>query len=238
MPDEALAAFLRQNAAGLGIRTHTRGPVCFAVPSMSFVYADWTFPFLIQLLRGEWQPHDAFMYKLDTLIAYARNDLVRGFLKTRCEYLAFVDNDTLPPQGWTTTLARHDKPVISALYHLKREPYNPVLYKGLEYKEDEGRWDYTPYEKLPPKGPVEVDGCGMGAVLIKRAVIEAIKPPWFKEEGGGEDFYFCREVQRAGYTIWADPEVQCLHIGTNAITTGHWLAFQEMAKQDLADKVQ
>jgi hypothetical protein len=67
---------------------------------------------------------------------------------------------------------------------------------------------------MPEPELMEVDGCGMHFCLIRRDVIEAIEPPWFKrnQAGAGEDFYFCRKVKEAGFGIYLDLSVQTGHV--------------------------
>lgn len=61
---------------------------------------------------------------------------------------------------------------------------------------------------------MEVDGCGSHAILIRRDVLEAIGKDWFRCTGqlSGEDFDFCRKVQQAGYSIFADLGCHTGHI--------------------------
>jgi GT2 family glycosyltransferase len=61
---------------------------------------------------------------------------------------------------------------------------------------------------------VECDGVGGGCLLVHRQVLDAIEPPWFEYNKGtfvGEDFYFCRKAQEAGFKIYADPSVLVGH---------------------------
>jgi hypothetical protein len=51
-----------------------------------------------------------------------------------------------------------------------------------------------------------------------------VMDPWFEFlTDEGEDMYFCRKARNAGYKIYCDLSVKCLHLGTVPIEEGHFL---------------
>ena len=75
---------------------------------------------------------------------------------------------------------------------------------------------------------IECDGIGAGCILVHRRVLDAIEPPWFQYNPDtfiGEDFYFCRKVQAAGFKIFVDPGVVCGHRAKGFVTAEHFLNF-------------
>ncbi len=73
---------------------------------------------------------------------------------------------------------------------------------------------------------LEADGIGAGCLLIHRRVFEAMEPPYFQCNPDtliGEDFYFCRKAQAAGFKIYVDPGLICGHKQKDYIGYRHFL---------------
>lgn len=166
----------------------------------------------------------------------ARNMLVEKFLTTDCKYLCLVDSDATWHPMTIHRLAHRNKPVIVPMFFMRKIPPIPTIgpYHG---PDPNGRhvynfgyttarlikkWksidpeDYPGNEIVLPEAEddlLEVDGTGAHFILIKREVIEAIPYPWFRftTRAAGEDFYFCRQVKKAGYKIYADLSVYTGH---------------------------
>lgn len=166
----------------------------------------------------------------------ARNEIVK---KIDRDWLLFLDSDQIFPAGVAARLMSWNKEIISGLV-FKRGGYPvPMAYK-YRYQVDKGHY-YEPLNMevggyleqhkdlwwnaskgaiiLPPaQGLLECDGVPCGCLLVHRRVFEAIPEPWFECAPGkrfGEDFDFCRKVQKAGFKIYVDPSVVCGHIETH-----------------------
>ena len=61
-----------------------------------------------------------------TIVDKARNELVRMALKDNCDYILFIDSDTIIPSGALDTLLAMDVDIASGLYFSKGKPYLPV----------------------------------------------------------------------------------------------------------------
>lgn len=140
-------------------------------------------------------------------IEWARNEIVKAFLKTDCEYLFFVDSDTGVPMGGLAELVGHEKDIISGLYFGRFAPFNPVMKR----KQPE-TLTYEPIHDYP-EGLIECDLVGGGCLLVHRRVFETLKEPWYfcPRVDFSEDAYFCMKAQEAGFRIYADTIVKCLH---------------------------
>jgi hypothetical protein len=89
-------------------------------------------------------------------------------------------------------------------------------------------------------GIEEVGSIGMGVMLIKRNVFEKLTEPWFEtpwrtDARGyiGEDIFFCRKAQDAGYKIWIDHDVskEIGHIGTFEFKHDHTWMMRDIEKE-------
>lgn len=152
-----------------------------------------------------------------------RNSACQQALQNNFSWLFFLDSDVIPPHDAILRLMRHNKPIISGVYHRRSPPVGiPVMQKPA------GQWIVN----YPPNKVIEVDVVGAGCLLIRRDLLEAVAKqpqragkPWFdwrvdmmghlpKEECMSEDFTFCRHVKRQlGIPILVDTSVQCSHIG-------------------------
>lgn len=149
-----------------------------------------------------------------TYLPRARNILLQNFLNSDADYALFIDSDMLLPKNAVQVLLGHEKEVISAHYFRRNPPYESVAQKRTGEK----------YETIrePLEGEeFEVDATGMGFLLVKREVIEAVaqKKPVFtvldKEDGSvkGEDVVFFEKIKEAGYKVWVSKKVRAGHYG-------------------------
>ena len=162
----------------------------------------------------------------DETIAEARNALCEEALRQEVEYLFFLSDDVIPPPNALLCLldkVGRDYPVgdgraarasmLTGVYWTKTTPAEPYLWNGLL----EGSYrDWTAGEFFP------VDLAGCDCLLIETAVLKELPRPWFSTEWvwepgqqpssiATEDFYFYTKARRAGYRLFADTSVQCLH---------------------------
>jgi len=159
----------------------------------------------------------------------ARQRIVKDLKK---DWVFFMDSDqTFPPEA-LKRLMSWNQPIVSGLVFKRTGEPIPLIYR-YAYEADIGHLykpmtmevgEYLERHKEylgnntavvgPPYALLECDGIGLGCCLIHRRVFEALEPPYFKWDDGataGEDFYFCRKVQEAGFKIMADPSVICGH---------------------------
>lgn len=159
-------------------------------------------------------------------VAAARNALCQKALELDVDYLFFLADDVLAPgNALIAMLDRIDRDcplpdgrvgrvdMITGVYWTKTYPSEPYLWQGLlkgTYR------DWTVGEFFP------IDFAGCDCLMIPTRVLRAIEPPWFStewtwEEGQAvsptatEDFYFFSKARAAGFRLWADTGIQCLH---------------------------
>ena len=150
----------------------------------------------------------------------ARNHIVESAINANVEYLFFLDDDVLPPPNIFVKMLSYHKDIVSALYCTKSKPAYPLVFT------ESGAGCYTDWELGEI---VKVWGCGLGATLIdmkvftedkiekpyfKSTKLEAVKDPqtleWFYKTGT-EDLYFYDKVEKAGYDVYVDTSIQCMH---------------------------
>lgn len=199
------------------------------------------------LMNMDIPPHSTLTVKEGGQADHARNFLVKSLTK---DWLFFMDSDqTFAPDALKRLLSWNVDIVSGLIFHRTGPPV-PMFYK-YEWQQDRGHY-YRPLTMpvgeylqrhrdlwkeakngaivLPPaeKGLLEIDGVPCGCLLVHRRVFEAIKEPWFQWGEGltaGEDFYFCRKAQEAGFKIYGDPSVICGHLSEYVRGPEHFWAW-------------
>jgi GT2 family glycosyltransferase len=188
--------------------------VYIAIPTAGSIHVDLMF-FLLNLDKDYDVKVD---YVVGGQIAHNRNKLVSRFLKSKYEWLFFIDSDTLPPFD-VLEMTKNGKDICSGIYfQWKDNKLIPLVYKKNETDFHE---EYKVFNDVSDEELVEVDGVGAGCLLIHRKVFDKVAKPWFlfeyNEDGLvalGEDFYFCQKAQEAGFKVWVDRRMVCSHYKT------------------------
>ncbi len=147
----------------------------------------------------------------------ARNIIAKTAIDYKCDYIFFIDSDTLIQKGQLERLLSWNKDAITGISYMRVSPYFPLIREKVGYRL------YLPIE---PSGTelINIDGAGFGCFLVGTSVFDKIEYPWFqfkyfKHEDSwrriGEDLYFCEQLKDAKIDIYCDPTVQCTHIGTD-----------------------
>jgi 2-polyprenyl-3-methyl-5-hydroxy-6-metoxy-1,4-benzoquinol methylase len=182
--------------------------------------------------------YDVQIYmRASTIVDKARNDLVKMALKDNCDYVFFIDSDTLIPKGAVDALLNMNVDIASGLYFSKGKPYLPVA----RVKEGDRHFFLEDFEF---NQIMEVQGVGMGCCLIKTDVFKNLEFPYFKlewrkHEGKdyqiAEDLYFCDEAVKAGFKVHLNTGVVCTHFGVE-VGPEQFMIYKENLKQDREDR--
>jgi len=170
--------------------------------------------------------HSPCQYKILTSVQVhhqARNTIIKDFLKSDCEYLLFIDSDMVwEPDSLERAydLMQNDTvDIVSAIYYTKTEPHLPVIKKmdlahGVFLVPLE--WDNNPFE---------IDGAGMGFMLLTKKVLERMKYPYCHWGNGlSEDLNFCITAKvKHHFRIWVDPLIKIGHVGQRTITSFNFI---------------
>ncbi len=166
----------------------------------------------------EWSKTYFIAILIDSIIPIdlSRNNIVNLAKQNNCDYIFFIDSDVLIEEGHLERLLSHDKDVVSGIYYKKTPLYDPLPRRQVAE---------NLYVHIEPEGSdiIEIDGTGLGCVLVKMSVFDKIHYPWFefkyhnvhgKWDQLSEDLYFFQKLQNVGTKIYCDPIVQCSHIGS------------------------
>jgi len=177
-----------------------------------------------------------------TYLANGRNECVERFLGTEATHLFFLDSDVIAPPGAVERLLSSGGAIVSGLYFQKVRPHFPEAYRrdGDVYKTI-GEALRRELERLPfMAGPLllgesrlmKVDATGAGCLLIRRDVLEALSPKPFgpSETTLGEDIWFCKQAQGAGFDITLDGSVLCSHLAILPIGQAQFRAATPMPR--------
>jgi hypothetical protein len=188
--------------------------------------------------------------KAMSVVHWARNALVRDFLKTAdatgkpCTHLLFMDADMDPPMNGLLKLMECDADIAAGLFTSRGVEAEPVLRRLVD-----DRLEKIPVSELPQDMEgldaadlIEVDATGMAFTLIKRRVFETLLDPWFEFDtmpGNepyeyGEDVTFCLRARKAGFKVVVRPDCVVGHIGTFAFDIRHsWAAAEAAAEEEV-----
>lgn len=187
--------------------------------------------------------HQTFEIKLFENNAFRldkrRNELIKQGMEWGATHLLFLDTDMVFPDEIFFMLFRHNLPIVGGLYFHKVKPFDPQIYtRAPTYNEKKA---YTRIQVYKPNSLINsgkyvkdnkeveapIQATGVGCLLIKREVIEALKkPPYFNfpqmynSDGtdsnsayGSEDLYFYdRLTNDTDYKLHIDTSVKCDHI--------------------------
>jgi cellulose synthase/poly-beta-1,6-N-acetylglucosamine synthase-like glycosyltransferase len=173
-------------------------------------------------------------------IDVGRNALIRQFMRSKLDYLLMHDSDATWHPGAIQRLMDRNLPVVTGVIFKRNLPTVPTIGKDMGpsalsdgshlysfagtintinqvVKEYKIGGDTRNELLLPANQELvqEIDGAGAHFMLIRRDVLEKMPDPWYECTSGpnaGEDFDFCRKVQRAGFKLCCDFSVFTGHV--------------------------
>lgn len=184
-----------------------------------------------------------FLHTVGPSLDYNRNDAVSRIMGGyEPDFIMFADADNVQPHKVIPRLLNlmdDDIGVVSALYFKKTFPHSAVQGHFLPWDEvlEKKRASLESQGLIGPNGeqllyyrPMRyfdvvrpIDVFGMGSVLIRASVFNAIKQPYFRYINSysaqdytfgviTEDLPFCAELKKAGIKVLCDPTVISGHI--------------------------
>jgi len=198
--------------------------ILVGIPITGLLRAEWVLARYGQITPCNWSQVDCLHWldqysPLGYMVADARNVIATKFVESQCDWLLFIDHDTIIPRDFilkaNERMLKGDVPVWSGLYFTKSVPSEPLIYRG------RGNSYYTDW-KMGDK--VWVDGIPMGCTMIHRSILKVMydespeyqmgtararkifEPPakvyedpqtkaWFTSTGT-EDLYWCDRLKK------------------------------------------
>jgi hypothetical protein len=151
-----------------------------------------------------------------TVLLTQRERLALEARNIGAEYMLWLDSDMAFPSTTALRLMAHNESVVAANYVRRQLPAKGVAYEKL------GEWN-NPLPFTIQNELVEVEGIGMGCMLIKTEILDQIPQPWFEFEWVpesndwlGEDMNFCKKLAYAGHKVKVDTSLskELRHLGT------------------------
>lgn len=142
-------------------------------------------------------------------VAENRNWIVAQALKNGCTHLLLTDDDMVYEKDTLERLLARKKDVIGVNYNVRRPTDEFTLV--IEYLDD---------VKPKENEPFKCKAIGGGMLLVDLSILKKVGRPYFSydvnKDGAitmSNDWYFCRQIRKAGYDIWCDPTIPVKHIG-------------------------
>jgi len=122
-----------------------------------------------------------------------------------------IESDIIPPPDTLKRLVALDSDVAYGCYMYRSGVVNILeRYKQPARNMGESLTVRGLWESAKKQGIVECSGSGLGCVLIRRKVLEAV-PFCYRESGPHCDWYWTEDVYRYGFSMKADTEVIAGH---------------------------
>lgn len=153
---------------------------------------------------------------------FARNEIVKEFLKTDCDILWFIDSDVVPAPHILDLITKHgDKwQVAGATYPVWMN--NKLVFTVYDYDPERGCMHIIDAPRCIQETLDWVDGLATGCLMIKREVFEKLEQPYFefkynpetRELTEGEDLGFCKKLVSLGIKTFTDYSMVAKHYKT------------------------
>jgi hypothetical protein len=161
------------------------------------------------------------------VVDWARSNLARAFKEHISEYtgdkythILWLDTDHNFKAELACELAKNfiypEVDAVTGIYYSRTGKPIPNIYskQGVDPKDEYKHFSIVEF----PEQLFEIDGCGFGAVMMKREVFDRVPEPWFLLDWrAGEDVAFCVAAKKHGVKIFADGRVKMQHVGESKI---------------------
>jgi len=189
------------------------------VPSRDYVSSHFTYC-LAQLMKTSSETGlDVFLFMdSGTILLNQRENLINRAKEINADYVLWLDSDMIFPPTTALRLLAHNKDIVACNYMKRTKPFTTVAYTDIK---DWNSWvPLKRYDDL-----LEVEGVGMGCMLMNAKVFELIDKPYFQftysESTGdwiGEDFSVLEKFRKKNISVYIDTvlSIEIKHVGIQA----------------------
>lgn len=191
------------------------------VPTRDMVHTHFAFS-LSQLYKTTSEVIDTYLFfDSSSILLNQREKLIEEAKLINSDYVLWLDSDMVLPSTVAIRLLEHNQDIVGCNYLKRTKPLKPVAYKNI------GDWEsflpLTIEENL-----VEVEGVGMGCILMKTEIFNKIKKPYFEftyneksDDWLGEDFNLLKKLREVGHKVYIDTLLssEIKHMGLYAYGT-------------------
>ena len=194
-----------------------KGKIAVCIPTRDTLHSAHAMSLLEMVKFNTMNDLDTHVFMdASTILLTQRERLATMALDLGAEYMLWLDSDIVFPATTAVRLLAHNQPIVAGNYVRRQSPCKGVAYETI------GDWenplDFKVQDKL-----VDVEGIGMGCVLMKTEIFNQIPKPWFEfgwspasNDFLGEDMLLWQKVNAAGYTVKVDTALsqELRHLGT------------------------
>ena len=192
--------------------------VAIVVPTRDTVHSPFAYC-LTQLIKtSESAGVETFLFfNSGSVLLNQREHLVNSSFEVESDYTLWLDSDMTFPSTTLLKLLSHSKNIVGCNYKKRSNPQTPVAYKNIG--------DLDSWVPLDEKEDlVEVEGVGMGCILIKTELFNKLRKPYFEftydresDDWLGEDFNLFTKMRNIGENIYIDTNLsrEIGHLGTS-----------------------
>ena len=146
----------------------------------------------------------------------SRNILRQKALEGNYEYLLTLDQDIIVPKDILQKLLENKKDFVTGIYFTHMEKQGiiktiPVIFIDTKIPR---QVTHLSIEQAFKDQLIQIRSCGLGCTLVSKKLLEKLDFSIDKNFKGGEDTYFCLQVQKKGFEIYCDTRVKCKHLIT------------------------
>ena len=148
-------------------------------------------------------------------IVDSRNILRRYAIENNYDYLLSLEQDVIPEKNVIDELIKHKEKIVSGVYfnNFPKDGKDRFLMCLWVNRGDDKETIYHIDEiELHKPKVIEITACGLGCILLHKDVLEKIEFRYEKDAIPFDDVYFCMDVKKKGFKIYANTGVVCKHL--------------------------